>query len=86
MTQQPGVETCKCCAHCHRFLRWVSVLSPTERLMRRAKARTLAMQQHPPSAQQLSFLQALGDTAAAPESMAVASQRIDQLKRKATLG
>ena len=70
------------CSKCGRFFRWVSVLSPTERLVRKMKARLQAMQAHPPSAAQLALLQALGDTATVPETMAEASKRIDSLKRK----
>ena len=39
-----------------------------------------AMQARPPSAAQLSFLLALGDTQAAPATMAEASERIEGLK------
>ena len=63
------------CPHCGKFLKWISVLSPTERVMHRAKA----MQQRPPSQVQLDYLQALGDTLAQPATMAEASTRIDRL-------
>jgi hypothetical protein len=46
------------------------------------KARLVAMQAHPPSEEQLSFLQALGDTISAPKDMGEASQRIEALKTK----
>jgi hypothetical protein len=46
------------------------------------KARLLAMQAHPPSEAQLSFLRELGDKATAPENMAEASERIEELKSK----
>ena len=68
------------CSSCGRFLRWVSILAPAERLAHRRQARLSAMQQHPPSAVQLAFLLALGDTQAAPQTMAEASERIDGLK------
>ena len=68
------------CAHCGRFIRWVSVLSPTERVLHRAKMRLQAMQHRPPSQAQLNFLQTLGDKLAAPGTMAEASQRIERLK------
>lgn len=68
------------CGSCGRFLRWVSVLAPSERMARKAKERLKAMQQHAPSAAQLAFLQALGDTLSTPQSMAEASLRIEQLK------
>ena len=47
----------------------------------RLKARLEAMQKRPASAAQLEYLQVLGDTQAAPASMAEASERIDQLRR-----
>ena len=34
------------CQHCGKFLRWVSVLAPSERLAHRMKARLEAMQKH----------------------------------------
>jgi len=70
------------CGSCGRHWRWVSLLAPAERQARRIKARWQAMQAHPPSAAQLALLQALGDTATVPETMAEASERIDSLKRK----
>ena len=82
----PGTPPHACradCQHCGRFWRWVSVLSPAERAIRRLKGQMLAMQAKPPSQAQLSYLQALGDTEAAPETMAEASERIEKLKKGA---
>jgi len=81
----PGVGPHACqvsCQHCGRHWRWVSLHAPAERQARRTKARWQAMQQLPPSTAQLSFLQALGDQAATPATMADASERIEALKRK----
>ena len=41
-----------------------------------------AMQEHPPSAAQLEYLKALGDTLSAPETMGRLSARIDTLVRQ----
>jgi len=68
------------CSHCGRFMRWISVLAPSERMAHRVRSRLAAMQKHPPSAAQLRFLRELGDKLAAPETMAAASQRIEELK------
>ena len=68
------------CQHCGRFIRWISTLSPSERMARKVKARLKAQQQHPPTQAQLSFLQALGDQGPAPENMAEASARIEKLQ------
>ena len=70
------------CGHCGRFFRWMSLLAPTERMARKAKARLTAMQAHPPSNAQLEYLKTLGDQAATPKDMAEASERIEALKRK----
>ena len=78
-----GPHACQAsCQHCGRHWRWVSLLAPAERRARRTRARLAAMQQLPPSAAQLSFLQELGDKATAPQNMAEASERIASLKRK----
>ena len=83
LTQGTGPHAIRAsCGQCGRFLRWISVLAPAERVARRLHARLQAMQQHPPSAAQLSFLQALGDTLSAPATMAEASERIESLKRR----
>jgi hypothetical protein len=50
------------------------------------QARLEAMQKRPPSAAQLDYLAALGDRLGAPESMAEASERIEQLRQKNALG
>ena len=57
----------------------MSVLAPAERLARQAKAKLEAMAQKPPSAAQLEYLKALGDTLKALADMAEASARIEQL-------
>ena len=76
-----GPHSCKAtCAHCGRFLKWISLLAPSERMARRLAAQRKAMQQRPASPAQLAFLMALGDTQAAPEDMAAASTRIEELK------
>jgi hypothetical protein len=60
----------------------VSLLAPAERLARKMQRRLKAMQAKPPSQAQLDYLKALGDTLGTPESMAVASERIDQLSKE----
>jgi hypothetical protein len=81
LTVGTGPHACKAaCAHCGRFLRWISLLAPAERMAHRTLARLKAMQKHPASATQLDYLQALGDTLSAPASMAEASERIDALQ------
>jgi hypothetical protein len=70
------------CSSCGRFLRWVSVLAPAERMARRLKNRLAAMQKLPPTVAQLAFLTSLGDTQEPPASMAEASGRINQLRRE----
>ena len=82
LTAGTGPHACKApCAHCGRFWRWVSLRAPSERMAHRMQARLAVMQTHPPSAAQLDYLKALGDTLSAPETMAEASERINQLKR-----
>lgn len=76
-----GPHACKAtCAHCGRFLRWVSLLAPAERLARKMQARLKAMSEYPPTEAQLKYLQILGDTQPAPANMGEASERIDQLR------
>jgi hypothetical protein len=70
------------CGHCGRCIQWLSTRSPAERQARRQQARLQAMAQKPPSAAQLTYLQALGDTSPPPATMAEASERIDALVRK----
>lgn len=75
-----GPHACQAsCQHCGRHLRWVSVLAPAERLARKTRARLAAMSKYPPTQAQLDYLKALGDRLSAPESMAEASERIDDL-------
>jgi len=68
------------CPSCGAFIRWLSLLAPSERVARQLKARLEAMQKKAPSAAQLSYLQALGDAQAAPANMREASERIEALK------
>jgi hypothetical protein len=76
-----GPHACKASGqHCGRFWRWVSLLSPSERVAHRNVARLKAMAQKPPSQAQLEYLRQLGDKLGAPETMAEASERIDQLR------
>jgi hypothetical protein len=70
------------CRHCQCFLQWVSQYSDAERLARRQQARREVMAQKPPTAPQLAYLKALGDTAPTPANMVEASDRIDALRRK----
>lgn len=70
LTQGKGPHAIRAsCGHCGKFLRWVSVLAPSERMARKMQARLETMQKHLPSAAQLDYLQALGDTLGAPQSM-----------------
>jgi hypothetical protein len=78
-----GPHACRAsCQHCGRFIKWISLLAPSERLARKAKARLQAMQHLPPTVAQLAYLQALGDPQSAPTTRAEASTRIDALKRR----
>jgi hypothetical protein len=75
-----GPHACKAlCSHCGSFLRWISLLAPSERVARKVKARLEAMRKHPPTQTQLAYLKALGDKLATPADMAEASERIDAL-------
>lgn len=77
-----GPHACKAnCSSCGKFLRWISLLAPSERVIHKAKAKRAAMAGKPPSQAQLEYLRALGDTLAAPADMAEASERIEALKR-----
>jgi hypothetical protein len=67
------------CSHCGRFIKWLSLLAPAERMARKVKSRLQAMQQRPPSQAQLDYLRVLGDKLGAPQNMAEASARIDAL-------
>jgi hypothetical protein len=83
LTQGAGPHALRAsCGSCGRFLRWISLLAPSERLARRMKARLEAMMKYPPSQAQLQYLRKLGDKAAAPETMGEASQRIEALKSR----
>jgi hypothetical protein len=64
------------CRHCGAFLKWISPLSHEERVHRREQYRQRAMKQLAPTAPQLAFLRALGDTQAPPADRLEASQRI----------
>jgi hypothetical protein len=67
------------CPACGRFIKWISTLAPAERLARKMKYKLAALQSLKPSQAQLSFLEALGEQRV-PESMAEASQRIEELR------
>jgi hypothetical protein len=54
------------CAHCGRFIQWLSAHSPAEREAKRQQARLQAMAQKPLSQLQLAYLLALGDAPEAP--------------------
>jgi hypothetical protein len=69
------------CQHCQCFLRWVSQYADAERLARRQQWQRDAMATKPPTAPQLSYLKALGDTGPPPANRAEASARIDALRR-----
>ena len=78
-----GPHSCKAsCSHCGKFVRWVSLLAPSERMAHRLQARLKAMRLRPPSEAQLTYLKSLGNTQAVPATMAEASERIEQLKRE----
>ena len=75
-----GPHSCKAvCSSCGRFIRWISLLAPSERMARKTKARLAAMSKYPPSQAQLAYLRSLGDSVASPQTMAEASERIDEL-------
>ena len=78
-----GPHSCKAtCAHCGRFLKWISLHAPAERMAHRRQARLKAMRLRPPSEAQLTYLKSLGNTQAVPATMAEASERIEQLNRE----
>jgi hypothetical protein len=70
------------CTSCGGFIKWLSVLAPAERMARKLKHRLAATEHRPPTAAQLRYLAALGDTLSAPQSMAEASARIGALTMK----
>jgi hypothetical protein len=79
-----GPHACEAfCAHCGKHIRWVSLLAPSEREARRAKAKLEAMSKKPPSEKQLNLLRDLGDQGPAPANMGEASERIEKLKKGA---
>ena len=79
-----GPHSCKATfAHCGRFLKWISLLAPSERMARKLAARRQAMLKHPASLAQLAFLEALGYEGPVPSTMAEASERIEELKAQA---
>ena len=78
-----GPHACRAsCGHCGRFLRWISLQAPSERMARRVQEKMKAMAKLPPSPQQLEYLKALGDVQDAPETMLEASARIDEMVRQ----
>jgi hypothetical protein len=82
VTQGTGPHAFKAsCAHCGRFVRWVSKYSHEERIHRREQYRLRAMQTRAPSAAQLAYLVALGYHGDAPATRAVASTLIAGLRR-----
>lgn len=70
------------CGRYGTFLKWLSKYSPAEQFARRQHALRQAMAQRPPTAPQLAFLKALGDTQPVPATMAEASVRVDALRRQ----
>ena len=81
LTAGTGPHACKAsCAHCGRFIKWISPRAPAERHAHQREAIRMAMAQKAPSLAQLAYLQALGDTQPSPVSMAEASERIEVLK------
>ena len=69
------------CRHCGHFLQWLSKFPLAARQARRQQAHKQAMATKPPTAHQLDYLQALGDSGPPPASRREASERIDALKR-----
>jgi hypothetical protein len=63
-------------------MQWVSKYTPEERARRQATARLEAMTRLDPTAAQLAYLKALGDTQPAPANRAEASRRIEQLRHR----
>jgi uncharacterized Zn finger protein (UPF0148 family) len=83
LTEGTGPHTVRAsCPSCGRFIRWLSVLAPAERVARQMKHRLAAREHRPPSAAQLAYLKALGDTLSAPQTMREASERIEALKKE----
>jgi hypothetical protein len=69
------------CQHCGCFLLWISRYSAEEQCARREQARREAMAKKLPTASQLGYLAALGDTGPPPANMLEASDRIEALRR-----
>jgi hypothetical protein len=69
------------CSACGAFVTWLSKYTPEEKHARRRLAGWQAMMQRAPSAPQLAYLQALGDTQPLPATRAEASARIDVFVR-----
>ena len=83
LTQGSGPHAIKAsCGSCGHFLRWVSILSPSERIARRAKARHLAMQKLLPTSAQVAYLRALGHEGTEPASRGEASALIAEVIRQ----
>jgi hypothetical protein len=70
------------CAHCRRWIKFVSRYAPEVRAARRETSKRQAMAGRPPSADQMKYLRDLGDQQPVPETMQEASERIDQLRKK----
>src|SRR4029453_4803664 len=80
LTEGTGPHTVRAsCPRCGRFIRGLSILAPSERMARKAQHRMAGMQHRAPTAAQLRYLQALGDTLSAPQTMREASARIEAL-------
>jgi hypothetical protein len=70
------------CAHCGRYLRWLSRYTPQEIHERRRMAAFYAMQRLPVSAAQLDYLTILEDPEPPPTDMGTAWKRIEVLKQQ----
>lgn len=67
------------CSSCRRFIKWVSLIAPSERMAHKLAATRKAMAQRQPSAAQLAYLEALGYVGPVPGTMQEASARIERL-------
>jgi hypothetical protein len=70
------------CAHCHAYIQWLSHHDPAEQARRRAQAKQAVMQAQAPTADQLHYLDVLGDHGPLPAHKWEASRRIDELIRR----
>src|SRR5262245_51247429 len=74
------------CGACGTPIHVLSARSPEEKAARREAARHAAMASLPPTAPQLAYLRALGDSEAPPATMAEASKRIQKLRAESGVG